>query len=446
MKIDHEFADRIIETSLRLGADEVEVFGVNAGNLTVEVKKGEVDSLEKSVDAGYSVRVIKDGKQGFSYSTDLTGYKKCIEKALETAKWSEEDKYIGLPKDTTENSVNIFDPDIDSLDEERGKELALTVEEAALREDRRIAKTRKTSVNMSSGDVLIANSHGIVKSFRSTAINSHIMVVAEDENDSQTGWDYQGGRFMEDVIFPDIGRTAARRAIQLLGAQKGETEKAFVILDNSVASEFLSIFASALSAESVQKGKSLLAGKIGKRVVSEKIDIVDNALIDRLVGSRPFDGEGVSTRNKSPIEKGVLTGYLHNTYTANKDNTGSTGNAVRGGFKTIPSVGITNMFISPPGGTDPQPFDSLVSSVDNGLLVTEAMGVHMANPISGDLSVGVTGIWIKDGKLSHPVKEIVVSGNILDIFMNIVDCGNDLKFFGKIGSPSLLMKDIDISG
>ncbi len=446
MKIDDKFAEKIMASALKSGADEAEIYIIKSNNLTVEVKKGETESLEKSFDAGYSVRVIRDSREGFSYSTDPEDFMNCIERAVETSRWPEEDKYTEFPADNTQNEVDVFDPAVDALTEEKVIEMALDVEKSAVDADSRITRTRKTSVSISSGRWTIMNSRGTSKSFKSTFITSHTMVIAEDGQDNQAGWDYQGSRFLEDISFCDIGRTAAQRAVRLLGARKTGSSKGNIILDNSVASEFLAIFASALSAEAVQKGKSLLAGKIGKPVVSDKVDIVDNALADKLVGSRPFDAEGVAAKNKSLIKKGVLKGYLHNTYTANKDNTSSTGNAVRNGFKSTPSVGITNMFIMPAEGSEPCTPDSLISSVDNGLLVTEAMGIHTANPVSGDFSVGVTGIWISGGRLRHPVREAVISGNISDLFCNIVTCGNDLKFFGKTGSPSLLIKDTDISG
>jgi PmbA protein len=446
MKIDTHLAEKIVQSALRKGADEAEIFAISGKNLSVEVKKGDVDSLERAVDLGYGIRVVKDNREGFSYSTNPSDHAVCIDNAIESSRWSEENNFLGFPLDDEHNSVETFDPVIDTISEDRVKEMALKVEEAAIKTDKRITKTRKTSVSVSSGEILIVNSKGISKSFLSTSTSSHTMVVAENGKDSQTGWDYQGSRFFDEMSFEEIGRSAANRALRLLGAKKGRSARTDVILDNSIATEFLSIFASALSSESVQKGKSLLAGKRGKSIVSENIDIVDDALIDKLVGSRPFDAEGVPTGNKVPIEKGVLKGYLYNTFTARKEGTASTGNAVRSGFKSIPSVGITNMFIRSSDNKGGRPLDSVIASVDDGLLVTEAMGIHTANPISGDFSVGVTGIWIKGGTLSHPVKEAVISGNILELFNNVVMCSDDLKFYGRMGSPSLLIQNVDISG
>jgi PmbA protein len=384
-------------------------------------------------------------RQGFSYSTDAHEYLACLKRALENTRWTEEDRFLGLPENGASGNVQIFDPVIESLSEEEVGNMALRVERSALETDRRIAKTRKTSVSVSSGEIFIVNSKGVSGSYKSTSVSSNSMVIAENGKESYSGWGYQGSRFLEDIFFEEIGRTAAKRALRLLGSRKIESTKASVLLDHSVAVDFLGIFASALSAESVQKGKSLLKGKIGTQVVSPIVDIVDNALIDRLLGSRPFDSEGVAARNKTLIGSGILNHFLHTTYTARRDNSSSTGNAVRAGFSSLPSVGITNFFLRPASATLALPFTSLLEATGEGLLVTDAMGMHTANPISGDFSVGITGLWVEGGTLLYPVKEALISGNILDLFRKVVACGDDLTFYGKIGSPSLLIKEVDIS-
>ena len=147
-------------------------------------------------------------------------------------------------------------------------------------------------------------------------------------------------------------------------------------------------------------------------------------------------------QKKTIIEAGRLALFLYNIYTANRDGTVSTGNGIRGGFKGIPGVGVTNLYIVP-GKESPE---SLLASIDSGLYVTEVMGMHTANPISGDFSVGVTGFWIEKGEKAYPVREITIAGNILDVLRNVDAVGNDLRFSGRIGSPSLLVKELSIAG
>jgi PmbA protein len=270
------------------------------------------------------------------------------------------------------------------------------------------------------------------------------MAIAGEGEESQVGWDYMGSRFLGDVDFEALGQNAARCAVRLLGSRNMRGCRASVILDNSVTVDFLGILASSLSSEAVQKGKSLLTGKIGKRVISSGINIIDSGLLGGRLGSSPVDGEGVPSQEKILVSEGVLKTFLYNTYTANKGGTVSTGNAVRGPG-SLPSVGISNLFMSSSPELVPLQRERLFNLVSRGLYVVDAMGVHTANPISGEFSVGVTGIWIEDGQEKYPVKEAVISGNILDFFDKITAVGDDLRFYGNMGAPSLVISDVDIS-
>lgn len=444
-----DFVKKLIEIAIDKGADEAEAYVKTSKNLTIEVKERKIDTLESSATAGYCIRVIKDRRLGFSYSTDTNDIESVVEKAIEATRYSEPDDYLELPVYFTPvetEDLKIFDNDIVSLSEADAIKYALLIEEAALSEDNRIKKTRKASGSFNVYNTIIMNSRGINVSYPSTSCIAQTMVISEEGNESQMGWDFQGSRFLKEISFEGVGKTAARRALNLLGAQKIKPLKGFVILDNSIASEFLGILSSSLSSESVQKKRSMLANRKGDLVVSHKINIIDNGQINGRLGSRPVDDEGVPTKKKILIDNGILTGYLYNTYTAKKEGLSSTGNAVRGGFTSIPSVGITNLYIEPSSKNYETDFEGILKRVDRGLYVTETMGMHTANPISGDFSVGASGLWIENGSISHPVKEAVISGNILNMFKNIVIIGDDLRFYGNIGTPSLLIEGIDISG
>jgi len=165
--------------------------------------------------------------------------------------------------------------------------------------------------------------------------------------------------------------------------------------------------------------------------------------MEHKLGSRPFDDEGVPTSRKYLIKDGVLQGFLYNVYTAKKEGVMSTGNAVRGGFSGLPTVGPTNLYIpASPASSGPE---DLCRVMDRGLYITDAMGIHTANPISGEFSIGVSGLWIDRGDVKYPVKEAVISANILDLFRRVSSVGSDLRFYGNVGSPSLLIGPTDIS-
>ncbi len=444
-----EFALKLMEIALSKGADKAEVYVKTSKSLGIEVKEQKIDTLESSITMGYCIRVIKDNRLGFSYSTNPDEMNTVAENAIEASKYSEPDDYLELPSALQPSAISqplIFDNDIASLSESDAINRTLLIESSAFNGDNRIKKIRKASGSFSTNNTYIVNSHGINAHYQSTGCSAQLMAIAEEGSESQLGWDYQGSRFLKDVSFEEVGRTAARRAAQLLGARKINSIKGFVLLDNSVSTEFLGILSSALSSESVQKKKSMLAGKKGDVVISDRLNIIDSGLLDGKLGSKPVDDEGVPTSHKILIGKGILNGYLYNTYTAKKDGIASTGNAVRGGFTGLPTVGPTNLYSEPTSAEYTKRFENLVKDINRGIYVIETMGMHTANPISGEFSVGASGLWIENGEIKHPVKEAVISGNILDLFKKVVMVGDDLRFYGNIGASSLLIEEIDISG
>ncbi|MCE5312651.1 MAG: TldD/PmbA family protein [Nitrospiraceae bacterium] len=444
--MDKKEAQQLIEEAIRLGADEAEVFAKRAKSLNIEVKDGKIDALESSVTSGYGLRVIKNRRIGFSYSSGISDLAETAKRAVEAAAFTEQDDANCLPDASLPSDVNIYDPAVASISEDAAIEAAISIELSARQHDKRITKIRKAAAGFSSSRTLIVNSRGIEAEFESTGCSAYITAIAESDSESQMAWDYQGSRFLHDINFSMVGKQAAIKAVQLLKARKIQSLKGFVLLDSAVAADFLEILASALSAEAVQKHRSLLEGKTGELVTDQKINIIDNGLIDGKLGSRPVDDEGVPVTRKYVIEEGVLNGFFHNSRSAKKDNTQSTGNAARGGFSAIPSIGPTNMYLEPTTDEYRRSFDRLVKVVGKGMYVTETMGMHTANPVTGDFSVGASGLWIENGEIAYPAREAMISGNILTLFRNIVMVGDDIRFYGNIGSPSLLIDEIDITG
>lgn len=446
MKTDQTLGIRIIERAIKMGADKAEAFIRKGKRLSVEVKGQKVDSIESSIESGFSVRVIKDGRLGFSYSTDPDKAEEVVDRAIEASRWTERDEFIDIPDGSSQiTEMNIFDPSISriiDLDKE-ARDRALIIEEAALREDTRIKKVRKASATFTEKEVYILNSLGLSKQYRTTACTAQIMVVAEDNGEGQMGWDFYGSRFLNLVPFEEVGKNAARRALNLLGARKIAPHKVNLILDNSVATEFLGLFSALLSSENVQKGKSLLANKLKQHVISPLIDIIDDATMEDRLGSRPFDDEGVPSIRHYLVREGVIEGYMYNTYTARKEGKNSTGNAIRYGYSSLPAVGPSNIYISTSGNT--VLVKSLIGSLDRGVYITELMGLHTANPISGEFSIGISGMWIEKGMIRYSIKEAIISGNILDLFKRVEAVGDDLRFYGNSGSPTLIIGPTDLS-
>ncbi|MDX9714430.1 MAG: TldD/PmbA family protein [Dissulfurispiraceae bacterium] len=444
--MDKKSALQIIEEAIRLGADEAEIFAKRAKSLNIEVKDCKIDALDTSLTSGYGLRIIKDRRIGFAYSSGAETASETVKKALEAAAYTEQDDANCLPDPSEYRQVAVFDPAVATITDDEAINAAVSIELAAKEYDSRIKKIRKAAAGFTTSQTLIVNSKGIAAEFESTGCSGYITAIAEANNENQMAWDYQGSRYLKNVSFESIGRNAALKAVQLLNSRKIQPMKGFVLIDSSVAVDFIEILASALSAEAVQKQRSFLGGKTGELVADQKINIIDNGLIDERLGSRPFDDEGVPVSRQYIIEEGVLNGFFHNSRSAKRDNTSSTGNAVRGGFSALPSIGPSNMYLEPTTDEYRRSFNKLIRVMGRGLYVTETMGMHTANPVTGDFSVGASGLWIESGEIIHPAKEAMISGSILTLFKNIVMVGDDLRFYGNIGSPSLLIDEIDITG
>jgi PmbA protein len=455
--------DEIIRKAINRGCDEAELFLKDVKGISVEAKNGKVEALEASLDFGIALKVIKKQRIGFSFATSPDSIGKMVDEALLGAEWTYEDKCIGIPDYMPSRDVAIFDANIQRLKEEDIINDAILLEEISLSFDERIKKVRKAEVSSGVSNTTIINSKGINAAYKSSYYSAHVTALAQDSGgDSQMGWEYASSRRRSDVDIKAVGKEASKRAIELLGSKKISAARVPVILSTPVAVDFLEILSASLSSEAVQKQRSFLTGKVGQNIISGLVDIIDDGTMDWGAGTRPVDDEGVPAMNKTLVSQGMLKGYIYNTYTAKKDGISSTGNAVRGGFKSLPGVGVTNIYIkaaeskvgidsyrgSAGAGTNgrlPLQELELVRSLSKGILILGAMGVHTANPISGDFSVGISGLWIEDGEAAYPVKEAVMSGNILDMFNKVEAVGKDLRFYGGTGSPSLLIGDMDIS-
>ena len=437
-----DLAQYIIKEALSQGSDLVEIFTKRGKGISVEAKDGKVEAFESSRDFGLALKVIKDHRMGFSFTTDAENIEKIISEAVEGSQWNGRDEYVDIPEQGLRNEVLIYDETIHEIKEEEIISTALTLEERTRAFDKRITKVRKAEVSAGEGETTLVNSRGINVSYKSSYYSAHVSALARDESgDSQMGWEYAGSRKMDEVDIVSVGERAARRAIELLGSRKINAVKVPVILSESVAVDFLEILSGSLSAESVQKKRSFLSHKIGETVVSPLIDVIDDGTLPWRTGTSPVDDEGVPTGNNTLISRGVLKGYMHNTYTARKDGVASTGNAVRSSAKSLPGVGTTNLYIKT---GDVSRLDQ-VKSLPKGILILSAMGVHTANPVSGDFSIGISGLWIENGEPLYPVKEAIISGNILDMFKRVESVGSELVFYGSTGSPSILIGAMDIS-
>jgi len=425
--------------------DGWEVTAASSRLLSIEVKEQKVDTFKCSEPVGVSIRVLKDGGMGFSYSTSMAAADlgRMVENALVGAETQTPDEHHAFPEPQPCPEIpGLYDEGLAAVTESEKIARAMELERLVLAADPRVKRVRKCSFGESTVETRIVNSRGVDAVHRGTSVSASVSAIAEENGQSQMGWDFDFANHFATLAMAPIAERAVARAVGLLGARKIATMRCPAVLDSHVATEILEVLASAFLAESVQKGKSLLAGKRGERIVSPLIHIRDDGTLPGGMGTSPFDAEGVPKRNTVLVQDGMLLGYLYDTLRARKDGVESTGNAVRGGIKSPPHMGVSNFFIE--NGT--VSFNDLMAGIGRGILLTDVMGMHTANPISGDFSVGAAGFLIEEGRVTFPVKGIAISGNILELFQGVEGIGNDLRLHGTVGSPSLRIAALDVSG
>ncbi len=424
-----------------------EIFLVTSKSLSVEAKHQEIDGLKASSDTGVSLRILINGHMGFSYATDFqpSSIETLVESAVGSAKTSDPDPaYCFAAKPENEYpECDIFDPEFSRHDQEEKLQRALALEKAAMDFDPAVKQVRRATYSESESEVIVVNSEGLFGSYRSTAASSVIMAMAVRNDSAEMGWDFDYCRFYNKLNVEEVGKRAAKKAIEKLGGKPVPTQRAQILLSEETMAELLEVLAPSFHGDSVVKGKSILAGRLGKKVFSELIDIYDDGLYPQGIGTAPFDAEGTPSQKTCLIESGILRSYLYDLYWANRVGTRSTGNASRGSYKSPPGIGNNNYYMT---GRETTTKNELIKSVTKGLLVQELIGVHTANPISGEFSLGATGLWIEGGTVKHPVKGITISGNLMDLLNHIEGIGTEVKFFGSTGAPAVLIRDLQISG
>ena len=443
-----DIVDSVLERALALGVREVEVYAERSTSRRIKVFGQEVEQLTAAQRRGVGVRVFADGAVGHAYGSDLSdaGLDEIVRRAADHAAVSDADEFAALPEPGGEPAdVHPFDERLAATTDAQRIELALALESAALAADPRIKTVEDAMYVDGDGEVFIASSAGVRGSYRANQCYAFAYVLAEQDGQVETGYSYAVGRALEDLDAEACGREAAERACRLLGATKCPSMKAPVVLDPFVAAAFFGVLSSALTADAVQKGRSLFPGREGHQVAGELLQLDDDGTLPDGLDSAPFDGEGTPCRRTPLIGGGVLQGFLYDTYTARKAGRGSTGNGLRGSYSGLPGVQPTNLVVSGPV----TPLADIVAGIDHGVLVTDAVGVHSgANPISGEFSVGIAGVLIEGGRLTRPVHEVTLAGDIISMLTNIRALGDDARWVpgGSILTPSVVIDGMAIGG
>ena len=441
-----QFGQDIIKQALSEGADEAEVFIRSGRESEISSRMKQVENIKQSESEGYGIRAFKNKQLGFCFSSDFSskGLKAAARQAVVLSKETSTDKFNGLPESSADFApadLDLFDPEIGKTSTEWKIEACVKMEQAMFDYDNRITNSEGAGVYDGETDTLIINSHGLSLRYKSSYSYLICKPVAVENEKLQAGWWYSFKRHFADLDSPEeVGRIAAERTIRMLGAKVPSTARVPVVFDRLTGTSIWGSFAQAIDGDAVFKKASYLTGKLGEDIASPLVSLVDDGTISKGLASSPFDGEGLKTSKREIIGKGNLRSYLYDTYTARKAGTESTANAQRD-QSSLPSVGTHNFYMES-GESD---FNQIIGSVKSGLYVTGLMGSG-ANPVTGDYSLGASGIWIENGQLAYPVEGITIASNMLEMLKNIDMIGNDLKFMGPISCPTFRVAEMTVSG
>jgi len=439
-----DLAARLVGRGRRLGANEVEVFIQTSRNLSIRVRNGDIETIQESDSGGVGFRVMVNGSMGFSHSNDFNdrALTDTLRRAIAFAELTTPDEHNTLPNDLPHTEVEgLYDPAIAKVAMDKKIDMALELEELAMK-DARINHSSGSSFGEGETEVIIANSRGMLKSYKSSACSVGVSIVAEKDDQRHTGWESSVRRYFEDLEPLDkIADSAAKKAWEMLDPQMVRTQRAAVIFDPAVARSLVGGIIAAINGERVLQGASFLQDKMDERFASELLTIIDDGTRPRGLGSKPFDGEGVPVAKRPLIEEGVLRGFLYNTYAASRAGTQSTGNASRGGFSSLPGIGTHNLYLKA-GSHKPE---EIIANTRRGLLLKGVTGYGI-NPVNGNYSGGATGFWVENGKIVHPVQGLTIAGSADDILNNIDMMGNDLDLNRSFAAPTFRISEMQIGG
>ena len=443
-----EIAADVVRRAMQGGATAAEAVAMDGSEFSTVVRLGEVETLKESGSKGIGVRVFFGQRAASTYSSDFSraGLDRMVSSALTLAKITSEDPFGGIPPadqlGQIPGDLDLYHEDVYSLPGPERINYARRAEQAALEFDPRIKNSDGGSFDAATGHKVLANSHGFVGEYKRSYCSVAAVPIAQtDDGAMQRDYWFSVARMLSKLDSPEqVGRIAAQRTIRRLGARKAKTAQVPIVFDPMVSTSILEHIFEGINGDSVYRGASFLAGKLGQKIAGDNVTVIDDGTIPGGFGSSPFDGEGVPTRRTVVIENGVLKSYLLNTYTAKKLGLQTTANASRG-LAGTPGIGPGNYFLQP-GTKSPK---DLIAEIKDGLYVTEFLGQGV-NLVTGDYSRGASGLWIQNGELAYPVEEITVAGNLKDLFFNISEIASDLEFRGAVAAPTIRIEGLTVGG
>jgi len=436
-----ELAEKLVTFAKTNGADEVEITVLDGYEFSVDVRLGEIENLVEADSRSLGLKVIKDKKTAYASSSDLAleTLEHLVKNSIERAQLANYDEFSGLPSlfpsQIDISSLNLFDPQLAELSADRKIALAKETEKIGL-SDKRITNSHGASFETREVKAVLANSNGFIQEYDQTYCGLSLGLQAgETDSRVEDGWFSAKRYFHQLESSEEVAKKAVERTARQLNPRKIKSQNVPIVFEPMMTSWLLGFLFACVSGTSIYQKTSFLVDKLGKRIGNDKVTVIDDGLIPGLLGTRPFDSEGVPSQKTLVVDKGILKNYLCNTYAARKLKLQSTGNADGAG------VGPSNLYLVP-GETPPE---KIISSLDKGLILIRTIG-HGLNSVTGDISRGAFGLWVEKGEIVYPVSEITISGNLGDILNKIEAVGNDLDFRVPVAGPTVLVQEMTVAG
>ncbi len=437
-------AEQLVKTCVQKGADAAEVFLETGRRLSIDVRNGEIETVEEAASQGAGFRVFVQGRMAFSHCNDLRGaaLENAVGRAIEFARQTTADANNVLPRDTGLATVaGLYDGAIAKAAMDQKIEMAKTVEKLAMK-DSRITKSAGAGYGEGEAEIFIANSNGISKSYKASSCSLGVSVVVEKGEQKTSGGETCSRRFFADLKPPaEIAAKAIQRATEMLDPRPVKTQRAAVVFGPEVGRAILGGILAAVNGETVLQGGSFLGDKLNQKIASNLVTLVDDGTLPKGPASRPFDGEGVPTQKRVIVENGVLRGFMYNTIAAKRAGVASTGNASRGGFTGLPGIGPHNFYMQA-GKTTPE---QIIKATNVGLLLKGVTGYGI-NAVNGNFSGGAEGLWIENGAVAFPVKGLTIAGTAADMLNGIDFVGTDLDLSRGTATPTFRIAVMQIGG
>ncbi|MES2424703.1 MAG: metalloprotease PmbA, partial [Pseudomonadota bacterium] len=435
-----ELVDSALAHAKKLGATDAGAEASEGCGLSVSVRKGEIETVERNRDKSLGVSVYLGSRRGNASTSDFSkaAIAQTVQAAYDIARFTAEDPVAGLPDEadvaTEHRDLDLFHPW--AIDSEKAALLAMECEEAALKTSKRITNSEGAGVSAQQSHFFSAHTHGFRGGYASSRHSISVAPIAGKGRDMQRDAWYSSMRHADELASPQaVGRYAAERALSRLKSRKIATTECPVLFESPMATGLLGSFVQAISGGALYRKSSFLLDSLGKQVFPKHIDILEDPFTLRGKGSSPFDDEGVVVRKRNVVKNGKVEGYFLGSYSARKLGMKTTGNA----------GGSHNLVLRSRQTQAQDDLDAMLKKLGTGLFVIELMGQGV-NQVTGDYSRGASGFWVENGEIAYPVEEITIAGNLKDMLMGITAVGADAYNYGAKTTGSVLINRMKVAG